>query len=84
MSCPFKFNKKMISSFNREEDAINDTTLTTSAQPFMDESKCPYSKVAPREEEKLAKEENKENENDSDDDQPTGGCPMRNTGMSML
>jgi hypothetical protein len=75
MSCPFQYSK--VSTFNREE--TNDTTLTTKADPFMDESKCPYSKTASREEEKVSKEENKDNEI-SDDEQPTGGCPMRNTG----
>ena len=79
MSCPFKFSKKVFSAFNRD-DENNDTTLSTKADPFGDESKCPYSKTALKEEEdKANKDENKENEN-SDDEQPTGGCPMKNTG----
>jgi hypothetical protein len=79
MSCPFKFTKNMLSSFSRGNEEV-DTTLETKQDPFSDETKCPYNKVAPKEQDKNTQEEIKDNDNSDDEQQMGSGCPMRNTG----
>lgn len=72
--CPYAKTKSNISQFNiNAEEIIN--TNNKNLDPLQNQpKKCPYNQ--PTE----PKQEVKEDDKDSDDEKPTGGCPVMNKG----
>jgi hypothetical protein len=80
--CPYKKTQSNIAQFNKDAEKIIKKT-TDELNPQKDYKKCPYSNQTPTNDSKIPEKEVKEEKEDSDDDQPKGGCPVMNRGIKL-